>query len=166
MQAKKREKLIHKNVCTHLDQKKREHPLKGKKLTSECSFRKLQRGLGKLFARSERRRDSDFQKRVLSSCWNPPVLKELYTLYGKLRGEGIKSHTLPLQEIKLSWNYTGRFQRISFVWIKPDWVTLLVNGQRANNWIKKTPYYNGLRKLNSVPTLLNIKNLSHNLTTF
>lgn len=32
MQAKKREKLIHKNVCTHLGQKKKEHRLKEEKI--------------------------------------------------------------------------------------------------------------------------------------
>lgn len=88
---------------------------------------------------------------------------EAYTPYGKLMEVG--SHILPLQETKLSWNYMVGFKRLSLNWINPDWIILLVNGQRANNWAKNIFDYNRLREIKfNTHTSRNKTHLSPNHT--
>lgn len=74
------------------------------------------------------------------------LVKELNTLLWESKG-GKTPHSLPLQEMKPSWNYTGWFRRIWFELKGPGWITLLVvKGQKADNQAKKF-CLNGLGKI-------------------
>lgn len=149
------------NAYIFLGQKKRECCFERKKrLTSECSSRKLQKGL-KTPHNIWMKGRKWFQNRlVLSSCWNLPYW-ESYTL--SKGSEGGKSCTLSLQEMKLH----GLVPNLNFNnlnWIRSEWIIWFIKREQTTGL--KRYFIMVLGKLNSISILLKIRHLSHNPTMF